>query len=71
MSELYREEENFWVYKNNYPFGRKATAREAASYIEEQRVQHPTATFKIVRETHSVEEVRSFAPLQKPEKYRV
>jgi hypothetical protein len=65
---LYREEETFWIYMNGVPF-KRATHEPAYTDILELQRKNPTAAFTVKREHRVTEELRSFQPLQREDKY--
>jgi hypothetical protein len=57
MGELYREEESFWVYKDDVPYTRKSDMPDTA-FMHELQMRFPHSRL-----------LRSFAPLKAKEYY--
>ena len=68
MTELYREEETYWIYMNGKPYKRASKAPDTAD-IYELQTKFPTANFTLKREERRVTELRSFQPLQRQDVY--
>lgn len=66
---LYREDETFWIYKNGYPYARKSTEQGAYDLVSREQLKFPTDKFSVTREHVVREELRSFAPIQRQDKY--
>lgn len=69
MTELYREEETYWLYKDGAPHSRSSKEPDANT-IYELQVKYPTSKFTVKKEERRLTEVRSFSPLQREEKYK-
>jgi hypothetical protein len=69
MSELYREEESYWIYRDGVPHVRKSNP-PTTEYMYDLQQRFPYSAFSIKKEAHTVEEVRSFQPLKRPENWK-
>lgn len=68
MSELYREEECFWIYRDGLPL-KRSSRNPSDSEIYDLQAKNPTSTFTIKKEERRVSELRSFSPLQRQDLY--